>query len=76
MNHEIESHLTNVAIQKQSNNYNDENGGKYQLDKIRLYLISKFGEKAIYRCFATIQKLIIKTLVATSKVIVPDKRCF
>ena len=41
------SHLTNVAIQKMTENYDEERGGKYLLDKLRLYLISKYGhEKA------------------------------
>ena len=38
------SHLTNVAIQKMTENYDEERGGKYLLDKLRLYLISKYGQ--------------------------------
>ena len=39
----LESHLTNVAVQKQSENYDEERGGKWLLDKLRQYLVSRFG---------------------------------
>jgi tubulin polyglutamylase TTLL9 len=38
-------HLTNVAVQKQSENYDEERGGKYLLDKLRLFILSKYGEE-------------------------------
>lgn len=69
-------HLTNVAVQKQSDNYDEERGGKYLIDKLRLYLLSKYGEESTEKAFFDIQELIIKTLIATSKVISNDKRCF
>lgn len=69
-------HLTNVAVQKQSDNYDEERGGKYLIDKLRLYLLSKYGEEPTEKAFFEIQELIIKTLIATSKVISNDKRCF
>jgi tubulin polyglutamylase TTLL9 len=65
-----------VAVQKQSENYDEERGGKYLLDKLRLYLVSKFGEEATEKSFFEIQELAIKTLIATSRVISNDKRCF
>jgi len=34
-----------VAVQKHSDNYDEERGGKYLIDKLRLYLLSKFGEE-------------------------------
>lgn len=46
------------------------------LDKLRLYLITKFGVQKVEECFLKIQKLIIKTLSAGSQIIVHDKRCF
>lgn len=69
-------HLTNVAIQKQSDNYDEERGGKYLLDKLRLYILSKYGDAETEKSFFEIQELIIKTLIATSKCILNDKRCF
>lgn len=44
-------HLTNVAIQKNCDNYDEEKGGKYLLDKLRIYMLSKFGEDETEKCF-------------------------
>lgn len=74
--YDLEMHLTNVAVQKQSDNYDEERGGKYLMDKLRLYLLSKYGEEQTEKAFFEIQELIIKTLIATSKIISNDKRCF
>ena len=69
-------HLTNVAIQKNTDNYDEERGGKYLLDKLRLYILAKYGEESCDKSFFDIQELVIKTLIATSRVISNDKRCF
>lgn len=42
-----EGHITNVAFQKNSEGYDEEKGGKYQLDKLRLFMLSRFGEEAV-----------------------------
>lgn len=68
--------MTNVAIQKQSENYDEERGGKWLLDKLRQFLTSRYGAAKVDECFCKIQKLIIKTLSAGSQIIVHDKRCF
>ena len=39
-------HLTNVAVQKQTDNYDEERGGKYLLDKLRLFILSRYGDEA------------------------------
>lgn len=65
-----------MAVQKNTDNYDEERGGKYLLDKLRLYILSKYGEEATEKAFFDIQELVIKTLIATSKVISNDKRCF
>lgn len=36
-------HLTNVAIQKTSDNYDNQKGGKWMLEQLKLYLMSKYG---------------------------------
>lgn len=72
----LEMHLTNVAVQKNSSNYDEERGGKYLLDKLRLYILSRFGDEPTEKAFFDIQELVIKTLIATSKIISNDKRCF
>lgn len=39
-------------------------------------MMSKYGLEEVEECFYQIQELIIKTLIATSKLIMNDKRCF
>jgi tubulin polyglutamylase TTLL9 len=72
----MEGHLTNVAIQKRSDNYDEERGGKWLLDKLRLYLTSKYGHERVDECFYNVQQIIIKTLSSVVKVMMNDKRCF
>ena len=40
-------HLTNVAIQKTSDNYDDKLGGKWDLRGMKLYLMSKYGDERV-----------------------------
>lgn len=51
----LEAHLTNVAIQKNSEAYDEERGGKYLLDKLRLYLMSKYSQDKVVECFYNTQ---------------------
>jgi tubulin polyglutamylase TTLL9 len=44
-------HLTNVAIQKTSENYDDKLGGKWDLRGMKLYLMSKFGGEKVNECY-------------------------
>ena len=47
-------HLTNVAIQKTADNYDDKLGGKMDLREMKLYLISRFGIERVDQCFIKI----------------------
>jgi len=47
-------HLTNVAIQKTADNYDDKLGGKWDLRGMKLYLISRFGIEKVDNCFCKI----------------------
>ncbi|EGR31891.1 tubulin-tyrosine ligase family protein, putative [Ichthyophthirius multifiliis] len=69
-------HLTNVAIQKNSDNYDKKLGGKWLLQKLKLFLISKYGQEKVDYAFFQVQNIIIKSMLAVQKVIVNDKRCF
>lgn len=71
-----EVHLTNVAIQKHSSEYNKDNGGKWNLRTLKTYLISKYGMGVVNNSFYEIQKLILKTLKCMSKIMTPEKNCF
>jgi len=69
-------HLTNVAVQKTSENYNEKTGGKWELRSLKQYLISKFGLQIVSICFEKIQDIILKSLRSVSKIIIHDKHCF
>ena len=70
-------HLTNVAIQKNAEGYdNTKGGGKWDLRHLKLFLISKFGDEGINRCFSEIQKMIIHLFKSVNKTIINDKHCF
>lgn len=55
-------HLTNVAIQKTSDNYDDKLGGKWDLRGMKLYLMSRFGAEVVNQCYQQIQDLILRCL--------------
>ncbi|CAD8106578.1 unnamed protein product [Paramecium primaurelia] len=69
-------HLTNVAIQKTSDNYDEKLGGKWDLQKLKLFLMTKYGQDKVQECFYNIQQLMIKSLLAVQKIIINDKHCF
>ncbi|KRX04189.1 hypothetical protein PPERSA_11313 [Pseudocohnilembus persalinus] len=69
-------HLTNVAIQKTSENYDDKAGGKWFLQSLKLFLIAQYGPEKISQCFYEIQQAIIKSLLSVQKQMMNDKRCF
>ena len=66
-------HLTNVAIQKNAENYDENIGGKWYLDKLKNYLSSKFGTDRINLTFYKIQEIIVKTLEALQKTMGTDR---
>ena len=70
---DAEVHLTNVAIQKLCANYDENIGGKWYLDRLKSYLLSKYGEKEVNDCFWKIQLLIIRTLEAMVKLMATDR---
>jgi tubulin polyglutamylase TTLL9 len=69
-------HLTNVAIQKTSENYDERLGGKWDLRGMKLFLMSKYGQEKVSESFAQIQEMIIRCLQSVQKTIINDKHCF
>eukprot|EP01012_Entosiphon_sulcatum_P023367 TRINITY_DN28368_c0_g1_i1.p1 TRINITY_DN28368_c0_g1~~TRINITY_DN28368_c0_g1_i1.p1 ORF type:complete len:384 (+),score=63.10 TRINITY_DN28368_c0_g1_i1:946-2097(+) len=69
-------HLTNVAIQKQGEDYNDLHGGKWQVHNLRLYVESTAGKTVADALFQQIHFVIVESLRACSSVIINDKHCF
>jgi tubulin polyglutamylase TTLL9 len=69
-------HLTNVAVQKTSDNYDKVIGGKWDLRSLKLYLYSKFTREKVNGMFSDIQDIVLKSLLSVQKVIVNDRHCF
>jgi Tubulin-tyrosine ligase family len=40
-------HLTNVAVQKTAPDYDPEKGSKWSCRQLRLYLMARYGKKAV-----------------------------
>ncbi len=47
-------HLTNVAIQKNSDDYNEKVGGKWSTENLRFYLEMTHGKTLTDKCFEDI----------------------
>ena len=69
-------HLTNVAIQKTSEHYDEKTGGKWDMRSLKLYMISKYGVEKVGECFNLTQDIVIKSLKAVQKQMINDKHCF
>lgn len=69
-------HLTNVAVQKHAEGYNDKHGGKWNINNLRLYLEMTKGKEKAEKCFSDINNAIYIALKSVQSVIVNDKHCF
>ncbi|EKX51340.1 hypothetical protein GUITHDRAFT_66166 [Guillardia theta CCMP2712] len=69
-------HLTNVAVQKQAEEYNEDHGGKWHIKNLRLWLQAIYGQERTESCFHQIRSLIYHSLKATQSIIINDKHCF
>merc|ERR1712093_942816 len=69
-------HLTNVAVQKQSDNYDEKRGGKWDLHHLKLYLMSVEDPDKVNGLFVGIQDVVLYSLLAVQKVMIQDKHCF
>jgi tubulin polyglutamylase TTLL9 len=72
----MQVHLTNVAIQKNSDNYDKVTGGKWDLRSLKIYLMSKFSRSRVNQLFIDIQEIVLKSIICVQKVIVNDRHCF
>ena len=69
-------HLTNVAIQKHGEEYNEQHGNKWPLSCLRLYLESNHGHAPTRALFEQIDTIVVHSLKACQNVIVNDRHCF
>jgi len=73
---DLETHLTNHAITKNSDNYTSETGNKWGVGQLKVYLMTEYGEERTNALFADIQAVIVKSLQACQEMIVQDRHCF
>jgi len=69
-------HLTNVAIQKKQDGYDDETGGKWLLRDLKLYLMSRYGTTLVDKLFFDMQTVIVNSLKSVQSIMMNDKHCF
>lgn len=69
-------HLTNVAIQKHGEDYNESHGNKWTIENLRLYLEGTHGKRATDGLFAGINEVMIHSLKSVQNVIINDRHCF
>lgn len=69
-------HITNVAIQKTNEDYNDNHGGKWNIKNLHLYVESIYGRKAVGSLFAQIRLIFYHSLKAVQQIMINDWHCF
>lgn len=69
-------HLTNVAVQKTAENYDDRTGNKMELQALKLYLMTLYGQERVDALFWEMQMVILRSLLAVSQVMINDRHCF
>ncbi len=69
-------HLTNVAIQKFGEDYNEKHGGKWNVNNLKFFVESTRGKEASDRMLLDIKFIIIQSLKACQNIIINDKHCF
>mmetsp|Transcript_12148 Transcript_12148/g.18348 ORF Transcript_12148/g.18348 Transcript_12148/m.18348 type:complete len:420 (-) Transcript_12148:183-1442(-) len=69
-------HLTNVAIQKTAENYDERTGGKMELQALKLHIMSKYGMERTDALFWEMQMIMIRALLAVQQIMIHDKHCF
>eukprot|EP01065_Artemidia_motanka_P033153 TRINITY_DN40114_c0_g1_i1.p1 TRINITY_DN40114_c0_g1~~TRINITY_DN40114_c0_g1_i1.p1 ORF type:complete len:407 (+),score=148.53 TRINITY_DN40114_c0_g1_i1:56-1276(+) len=69
-------HLTNVAVQKQGDEYNEVHGGKWNVNNLKLYLESSVGKEPCDKLFEKINFIIVHSLRSCQNAVTNDRHCF
>jgi len=69
-------HLTNVAVQKAGEEYNEIHGGKWSIKNLKFFLEQTRGKDLTDKCFDGIRNIVFISLKAVQSVIINDKHCF
>lgn len=72
----VYAHLTNVAIQKNSNKYCESHGGKWNFESVKVFMELNFGRKKVKKCLEDINSIFVHSLKAVQSVMHNDKHCF
>jgi tubulin polyglutamylase TTLL9 len=67
---DIFKHLTNVAIQKTADNYDERTGGKMELQALKMYLMSRYGVERVDALFWEVRISCFCTLRFTESVLI------
>jgi len=77
--HDIDNmyvHLTNVAIQKHGEAYNEKHGNKWPLENLKTYIAGIHGSGVCRRLWSEIENVVISSLKACQNVMINDRHCF
>ncbi|KAJ3328634.1 MCM DNA helicase complex subunit [Blyttiomyces sp. JEL0837] len=69
-------HLTNVSIQKYGEDYNENNGGKWSLRNLILYLQATRGHAVTAKLLDDIDSIFVHSLRAVQHLMTNDRHCF
>ena len=69
-------HLTNVAVQKHSHDYDSDTGGKWHVRQLKLYLLRKYDKNKVNLLFKEIEQVVIKSLLSVEKIMINDQNSF
>ncbi|ORC83602.1 tubulin tyrosine ligase [Trypanosoma theileri] len=72
----LHAHLTNVALQKGDEAYNNSHGGKWSLANLCLFLRGRYGAACADGLLRSIEFVIQHSLRAVAPVMFNDKHCF
>ena len=69
-------HLTNASVQKTAGDYDKEQGCKWDLRAMKMFLIAKHGIRAVDELFYEMQCVITRSLLSVQQVVIQDKHSF
>ena len=73
---ERDIHLTNIAVQTQSEAYNPRHGSKWDTQSLRIYFNQRFGDEVSNKVFTAIQGIILNSLLSVLSSVIPDKHSY
>jgi len=69
-------HLTNQSVQKSAAGYDAEQGVKWGLHDLKVFMLTRHGESKVNKLFQDIQDMIIRSLLAVQQTIIQDKHSY